>query len=68
MFFFHCSRQQITLLLGSHPIKATTKPISLTVYSYNMFSPSLEDRCLPAPPLSRPGLEVQQCPEGQIIA
>lgn len=32
-----------------------------------MFSPSPEDRCLPAPPLSLTGLEVQECPEGQII-
>ena len=58
---------------ASYPIKATTKPISSTcpfrqrhLGRYSMFSPSLEGRCLPAPPLSRAGLEVQRCPVQQI--
>lgn len=33
---------------------------------YSVYSPSLEDHCLPAPLLSPAALEVQQCPEKQI--
>lgn len=60
------------MLLGSHLIKANTKQFHwLSVQQrllgkFSMISPSLEDHCLPAPPLNPTGLEVQQCPEQQI--
>lgn len=74
-FFYSTSRLQAAniQLLGSHLIKAPQTnfpdcPCGRRLPSrYSMFSPSLEDRCLPAPPLSLTGLEVRQCPEGQII-